>query len=86
MVDYKKKDLARRNIEAIFHDISIFSALGECMSADSCYSGLALSIGIRSKALTVKDLRQFKVLHKNCPEIWITEEKKLLTLFSTLGE
>ena len=39
-------------------------ALGECMSADSWYSSIALSIGIRWKALMVYDLWQFKGLHK----------------------
>ena len=35
---------------------------------DSWYSGLALSFGIRSKALTVQEWWQFKVLRKKLPE------------------
>ena len=35
---------------------------------DSWYSGLALSFGIRSKALTVKEIWQFKVFQRLLPE------------------
>ena len=44
---------------------NLVPCLWECMSADSWYSGQALSVGIRSKALTAYELWQFKVLqHK----------------------
>ena len=56
------------------------------MSAESCDSALALSVGIRSKALTVQDLLQFKVLHKKNTKIWITEEKINCQLRSQLKE
>ena len=48
------------------HNLSdyLVPALGECMSADSCYSGKALSGGFRSKALTVFDIWPLKILQK----------------------
>ena len=62
----------RQGIGAICWDIK-----SKCMSADSWYSGLALSVRIRSKAQTFYDLWQFKVLHNNFFEN-ITEEDKII--------
>ena len=46
------------------------------MSADSWYLSLALSFEIRTEALTVKEIWQFKDFpKKHCPEIWVQEVK-----------
>ena len=56
--------------------------LWECMSADSWYSGLALRVGIRSKALTAKVVWKFKVLQQKLAKIGVKEVFNKLTLSS----
>ena len=50
------------------------------VSDDSWHLGLTLSLGIRSKALTVSEIWNLKVL-KNCLKIWFQVEK---SWFSTI--
>ena len=50
---------------------NLVPALWECMSADSCYSGLVLSVGSRSKALTVMCDGSLKLSKKKCVKIGV---------------
>ena len=54
------------------------STAGAAVQPDSQCLGLALSVGIRSKTLTVYDLWHFKVLHKKLSKITDHRRKKLV--------
>ena len=63
----------------------LIPALWECMSADSWYSGLALSIKIRSKAiLTVYDIWQFKIIPPKKFKIKFGSKKWEIIIFNSV--